>query len=333
LSGKADGTGGLPAERIIEFFGDPSSGKSLLLAHILSEAQKRGGIPVLYDVEATFDMFFAQRIGLDINGLLYTKAYTDAKRKKRVLKEGKLVEEMIDVRVPATVEKLTEMMENLIDITYHEFPGILLVIGLDSVAALSTEHELDEPSKRDLTKAQGIRKFVKMIEAKIADQRCMLVATNHITAKIDMAMPWDKPKGRKQGPKEDKNQPGGSGLPFGSSVRLDLTRGTDLIEGIGNVVGHQIYVYSQKNKVFSPHKQTTIEMRFDSGLDRYSGLVEILIKKDVIEDIGDQVFRYKGQRFKRKPQERPKMIGIAEVIEQNPELLSLANEVNYVSGT
>jgi recombination protein RecA len=328
LSGKADGTGGLPVERVTELFGDPSSGKSLLLAHILSEAQKRGGIPVLYDVEATFDMYFAQRIGLDINGLLYTKAYEIVKRKKKILgADGKLHEEMIDIRIPSTVERMLEMMENLIDVTYHEYPGILLVIGLDSVAGLSTEHELDEPDKRDLTKATGMRKFVKMMEAKMADQNCMLIATNHVTAKIDMKMPWERQKGRPQGPKEDKNQPGGSGLPFGSSVRIDLTRGIDIEEGVGNVVGHQIYIFSHKNKVFSPHKRAIVEMRFDSGLDRYSGLAEILVRKDVIEDLGDQVFRYKGQRFKRRAQDRPKMIGLAEVIEKNPELLSLANEV------
>jgi recombination protein RecA len=339
LSGKADGTGGLPVERVIELFGDPSSGKSLILAHILAEAQRRGGIPVLYDVEATFDMYFAQRIGLDINNLLYTKAYENVKRNKKILvekevevggkKQKKMVleEQKIDIRIPSTVERMQEMMENLIDVTYHEYPGILLVIGLDSVAGLSTEHELDEPDKRDFTKAQGIRKFVKMMEAKMADQNCMLVVTNHVTAKLDMKMPWERQKGRKQGPKEDKNQPGGSGLPFGSSVRVDLTRGTDIEEGIGNVTGHQIYVFSHKNKVWSPHKQTVVEMKFDSGLDRYSGLLEVLIKKDVIEDMGDQVFRYKGQRFKKKPQERPRFIGLAEVIDKNPELLSLANEV------
>ena len=331
-SGKADGTGGLPSERIIELFGDPSSGKSLILAHLLAEAQRMGGIPVLYDVEATFDMYFAGRIGLDVSNLLYTKAYTNTTKKKKVLEKddkGKeiLVEKLIPIRVPVTIEKMQEMMENLIDITYHEFPGILLVIGLDSVAAISTEHELDDPDKRDLTKAQGVRKFVKMIEAKIADQNCMLIATNHVTARIDMKMPWERKKGIKLGPKEDKNQPGGSGLPFGSSVRLDLTRGIDIEEGIGNVVGHEIYIYTHKNKVYLPHKQTIVEMRFDSGLDRYSGLLPVLVKKEVVEDMGAQVFRYKGQRFKKHPQEKPKFIGLVEMVEKNPEMLALANEV------
>lgn len=328
-SGKADGTGGLPIGRIIELFGDPSSGKSLLLAHVLSEVQKRGGIPVLYDVEGTFDMYFATRIGLDINKLLYTKAYQEVKRKKKVLGEdGKLHELLIDVKLPATVEKMREMIEELIDITYYESPGALLVIGLDSVAGLATTHELEEPDKKDLTKASEIRSFIKSIEAKMADSNCIFIATNHVIANIKIENKFEKKTWKKEGPKEDKSAPGGSGLPFGSSVRLDLTRGYDIKESKVLTIGHEINVFSHKNKVYSPHKQAVIEMKFETGVVRYSGLLPILVAKGVTEEMGDQVFRYKGIRFKERPQERPaKYPGLEEIINKHPEILSEANEV------
>ena len=327
-SGKADGTGGLPVGRIIELFGDPSSGKSLLLTQILAEVQVRGGIPVLYDAETTFDGLFAQRVGLDVNNLMYSKCYKDAIRKKMILgKEGKLTSQMIEVRIPSTVEQLKNEIEELIDITYHEFPGVLLVIGLDSVAALSTAHELKEPDKKDLTKASEIRSFVKMLEAKMADQNCVFIATNHVIANINITNRWEKKDKIKEGPVEAKAAPGGSGLPFGSSVRLDLTRGHDIKEQKIFTVGHEIFVYTHKNKVYPARKTAVVEMRFDSGMDRYSGLLEILIAKEVIEELGDKIYRYKGTRFKEKAMTQPKYIGLRELIEKHPEILTLANDL------
>ena len=327
-SGKADGTGGLPVGRIVELFGDPSSGKSLLLTQILAEVQRRGGIPVLYDPESTFDGFFAKRVGLQTDGMMYSKCYKDAIRKKMVLgKDGKLHTQMIEVRLPSTIEQLKDEIEELIDITYHEYPNVLMVIGLDSVAALSTVHELKEPDKKDFTKAGGIRSFVKMMEAKMADQNCMFIATNHVIANINIKNIWEKRDKVKEAPKEDKSAPGGSGLPFGSSVRLDLSRGHDIKEQKILTVGHEIFVYSHKNKVYPPRKTTVVEMRFDTGMNRYSGLLDILVAKEIVEEMGDRVFRFKGMRFKEKPQIQPKYPGLEDVVEKHPDILTSANEV------
>lgn len=332
-SGKADGSGGLPTGRIIELYGDPSSGKSLLLTQILAEAQRRGGIAVLYDPEATFDSYFAARVGLNIDELLYTKGYKDAERKRVVLtKDGKPTTQMIKVRLPATVERLRMEIEQLIDVTNYEMPGALLVIGLDSVAAMSTEHELDEPDTRDLTKAHEIRTFVKLLEAKMADQNMLFIATNHVIAKFNIKNKFEKKDmKRREAPQDDKTAPGGSGLPFGSSVRLDLVRGRDIVQNKTMVIGHEIYLFTNKNKVYSAHKMTTVDMYFDSGMDRYSGFLEVLQAKEIIEDVGDLVYRYKGTRFKKKHQDKgpgkSEYIGLNELIEKYPEILSVANEV------
>ncbi len=332
-SGKADGSGGLPVGRIVELYGDPSSGKSLLLTQILAEVQRRGGIAVLYDPEATFDSYFASRVGCNVEELLYTKGYKDVERDKMVLsKDGNLSKQRIKVRMPATVERLRAEIEQLIDVTNYEMPGTLLCIGLDSVAAMSTEHELDEPDARDLTKAHEIRTFVKMLEAKIADRNIIFIATNHVIAKINMKNKWEKKDlKRREAPQDDKTAPGGSGLPFGSSVRLDLIRGRDITQNKVLVVGHEIYLFTNKNKCYSAHKQTTVDMYFDSGLDRYSGFMEVLLAKEIIEDVGDLVYRYKGTRFKRKHQTKgpgkSEYIGLDELIEKHPEILTMANEV------
>lgn len=323
ISGKADGAGGVPCGRIVEFFGDPSSGKSLLLAHVLAEVQKRGGIAALVDAESTFDWKFAERIGLNPNEILYSRAYRREKRKVKLPDEsGKLVDTEIEAVVAASVERTTKIISDLVDITRHKFPKKLFVIGLDSVAVLTTEHELDEPDKKDLTKAQGLRKFVRELEGKLAELDILLICTNHTIANIDM-----NPFIRKVGPKELKSTPGGSGLPFGTSLRLDLARGIDVKEkhhGAEIVTGHQIMAFTHKSKVFSARRRIMLEMKYDSGIDHYSGLLDILVAKNIVEEMGQAVYRYKGERFKSRKMEKYK--GFTEIVEKYPEILKTIEE-------
>jgi len=319
ISGKADGSGGLPSGRIVEFFGDPSSGKSLLLAHVLAEVQKRGGIVALVDAESTFDWNFAKAIGLEPENLLYSTAYTKEKRKVKIPDEaGKMEEVEIDSIISASVERVTKIIEDLIDVVRYKYPDLLFVIGLDSVAVLTTEHEIDAPDKRDLTKAKAIRTFVRKLEGKLSKLDVMLICTNHTIANIDM-----NPFVRKVGPKELKSTPGGSGLPFGTSLRLDLARGKDIKEashGAEVVIGHEIWAFTHKSKVFPARKRIVIEMKYDKGIDPYSGLLDIMALKGIVEEMGEKVYRYKGERFKERRMNKYK--GFDEIIIKYPELLA-----------
>src|SRR5690606_17089654 len=49
------GVGGIPRGRIVEIYGPESSGKTTLALHVIAEAQKRGGIAAVIDVEHALD--------------------------------------------------------------------------------------------------------------------------------------------------------------------------------------------------------------------------------------------------------------------------------------
>src|ERR687884_1562734 len=51
----AVGIGGVPRGRIIEIYGPESSGKTTLALHIVSEAQKAGGVAAYIDAEHAMD--------------------------------------------------------------------------------------------------------------------------------------------------------------------------------------------------------------------------------------------------------------------------------------
>lgn len=58
--------GGLPRGRTTVFWGDKSRGKSTTLMLIMRETLKRGGYVCLFDSENSFDMQYAERLGMDL---------------------------------------------------------------------------------------------------------------------------------------------------------------------------------------------------------------------------------------------------------------------------
>ncbi|MFZ5649747.1 MAG: recombinase RecA, partial [Bacillota bacterium] len=105
------GLGGVPRGRVIEIFGPESSGKTTVALHIISEAQKLGGIAAFIDAEHALDPNYAKSIGVDIDNLL--------------------------VAQPDTGEQALEICEHLVR------SGAVDVVVIDSVAALVPKAEID----------------------------------------------------------------------------------------------------------------------------------------------------------------------------------------------
>src|SRR3954469_17629725 len=63
----AIGIGGVPRGRIIEIYGPESSGKTTLALHIVSEAQKAGGVAAYIDAEHAMDAEHAGKLVVKID--------------------------------------------------------------------------------------------------------------------------------------------------------------------------------------------------------------------------------------------------------------------------
>lgn len=79
LGSTKSGKAGLPFGRMIELYGSPSSGKSLISMKAIAESQKLGLSCAYLDVEKAFDKDFAQKIGIDIDKLVLTQVTTGEK--------------------------------------------------------------------------------------------------------------------------------------------------------------------------------------------------------------------------------------------------------------
>ncbi len=105
------GVGGIPRGRIIEIYGQESSGKTTLALHLVAEVQKAGGVAAYVDAEHAMDPDYAKKIGVKINDLLISQ--------------------------PDTGEQGLEIVETLV-----RSGGIDFVV-VDSVAALTPRAEIE----------------------------------------------------------------------------------------------------------------------------------------------------------------------------------------------
>lgn len=64
------GVGGVPRGRVVEIFGPEASGKTTLALHIVSNAQKAGGVATYIDAEHALDVYYARKLGVDVDNLL-----------------------------------------------------------------------------------------------------------------------------------------------------------------------------------------------------------------------------------------------------------------------
>jgi recombination protein RecA len=67
------GTGGMPKGRIIEAYGPEASGKTTLGLHMVSEAQRAGGLAAYIDMEHSLDLAYARALGVKTDELILSQ--------------------------------------------------------------------------------------------------------------------------------------------------------------------------------------------------------------------------------------------------------------------
>jgi recombination protein RecA len=148
------GVGGVPRGRITEIFGPESSGKTTLALHIISEAQKKGGIAAFIDAEHAFDARYAKALGIDVDNLLVSQ--------------------------PDTGEQALNITETLVR------SGAVDVIVIDSVAALVPAAEIDgEMGDSHMgLQARLMSQALRKLTGIISKSRTCLIFINQIRMKI-----------------------------------------------------------------------------------------------------------------------------------------------------
>ena len=248
--------GGLPVGRITEITGLEQSGKSLVSAHLLAETQKLGGIAVLIDTENAVSREFLEAIGVDTAKLLYVAA--------------------------ETVEQCFEYTETIIEKVRTSSKDKYVTIVVDSVAAASTEKEMEADYGKDgyaTDKAIIISKAMRKITNLIGRQKITLVFTNQLRQKMN-AMPFSDPW----------TTSGGKAIAFHASVRLRLkSMGTIKAKdssGNDRIVGIKVRCQVVKNRMGPPLRSADFDIFFDRGIDNYGAWLGSMKDNGLVKQSG-----------------------------------------------
>lgn len=252
--------GGVPCGRLTEIYGAESNGKSTLVADLIMNTQTLGGTAVVIDSEQAFHPERANSLGIKTGEVIYSDA--------------------------STVEEAFEIIETILDEVKEEKGPFLLI--WDSIAACTTKEELENDFDKVGVgvKARLISKGIRRLKGKSA-QNTAIVIVNQVRTKI----------GGFYGPSTDT--PGGLAIKFDASIRLELKRIGRLKDKDGNPTGIKTKATTVKNKIRSPFLSCEFDILFDSGINDYEQLLELLSKSKDVSKSGAW-YTYKEQKFTKR---------------------------------
>lgn len=208
------------------------------------------------------------------------------------------------------------ILDKYLEVPEEERKPMFMV--LDSLGMLSTDKEVsdiaDGSDKRDMTRAQLIRGAFRVLTLKLGRAKVSMVFTNHTFAVIGAYVPT-------------REQSGGEGIKYAASTIVFLSKkkekdGTDVI---GNIITANL----QKSRLTIENKKVSTLLNYQTGLDRYYGLLDIAEKYDIIKKVSTRYELPDGTKvFGKAINENPEKYFTKEIL----DLINEACAKEYLYG-
>lgn len=294
---------GVPKGRITGFAGPSMAGKTYIINKILANAQKEGLIPVVFDTEAAVDERSAKGVGLDPSKVKYVPVQT----------------------VEETRNQIVAFLDKIIE---HNQQG-KFIISIDSLGNLASQKEIADIEKDKFamdmgTRAKGLKSMMRTLTFKAAEADTTVLFSNHT---------YDDPAALH--PTLVKNQSGGKGPVYLASVLVQLakkdSRHDKAADGDEKLTEAKIYsgtilrALTVKNRFIPPFLECEMYLNFKTGLDKYSGLLNVAVNNGVIVQTGStyqlpdgtKLGYYKNWKDNHELWDEKIIPGIEENLQQN----------------
>ena len=266
----AVGIGGLVKGRVAEIWGTEGAGKTTLVMLTCAEAQEDEPDQLIgwVDAEHTFDAPWAKAHGMDLD-------------RTRVI-------------TPHSAEDVADAVKEMIR------SGLFSVVVLDSVGAMIGEKEIDKAADEA---TMGIKAKIVTRMVNIAATECPITNTTFIIVNQVRA---------NLGYGADTTTGGGWALKHASTMKFKVSRtGTSpfmqRINGEDMVVGHEIKVKVERNKVAPAYREATMVLFNQNcnlgpiGIDTVDETATLGIKLGIIEQAGAWFTIPGGERVQGRP--------------------------------
>ena len=255
---------GIPLGKVTVFAGESGSGKSYFCAgNIVKAAQDQGIFVVLVDSENALDEDWLQRLDVDTS-------------------ESKLLKLNMSM-IDDVAKTISVFMNDYKAMAEEERPKVLFVI--DSLGMLLTPTDVDQFGKGDLKgdmgrKPKALTALVRNCVNMFGSHNVGMVCTNHTYASQDMFDPDDKISG-------------GQGFIYASSIvvamkKLKLKEDEDGNK-VSDVRGIRAACKVMKTRYAKPFEGVQVKIPYETGMDPYSGLVDMFEKQGLIVKDGNRL--------------------------------------------
>lgn len=250
---------GVPQGRITSLAGSSGAGKSFLAANLVKSAQDAGAIILVVDSENALDDEFMGKIGVDTENDYFYAAVT-------------------------TVPQVTKVVSSFLkgykkeNGTAEDAPQAFVLI--DSLDMLMTETELEHYEKGNQKGDQGQRnkQLKQMLRTFVQDVKNLnvtLVFTSQVYKNQDVL--------------------NGEGLwivsdavKYSASQIILLSKLKLKDKEAGDVAGIRMKCEGYKTRFTKPFQSVVVEVPYETGMDPYSGLLEVALALGVVEKKGSR---------------------------------------------
>lgn len=268
VSGKYDGTGGIPIGAIVELAGRSQTGKTLIAAKVGAEFQKRGGYVFFNDAECTYDVIASSNIGLD---------HTN------IADDGTFYYDRINI-----IEEFGNAAIEFCHLVHEDHPELPICIILDSLGVMRSAAEAEQGLEYEDfgRRAKQTKLMLRNMLPIMAETNATFIIVNHVY--MTMAA---------MGPKETTG--GGLATDYNTTLRIMFHKAKKYPDNKSpeGVIMKAKVVKSKLN--YEKEGQTCeFSVSWKDGPLKYTGLLPLLVEEvDGLECAGGW-YVYREHKFR-----------------------------------
>lgn len=267
--------GGFPLGKVVEIYGNESTGKSAVAAKTVAQAQKKGLTCVWVDAENSFDPRWMKKLGIDIEKLIVAQGA-----------EGEVNHDLLLKLVSFGHPRAKQ---------YKDLEPVDVVV-VDSWAALTPMVLVENDMQTHMAVEARVNNLgIKRVNSRNKNTLVLIINQNRSGI----------------GARAYDFQPGGRGLKYYAALRVEVRAGEEITQNMipsymkiqtnpkdkESPVGHVIKFRVRKNKVGPPRREASVDFYYEGRFDQIKDIATAGKITGVIEQAG-AFYKYNDQSFK-----------------------------------